>query len=410
MATSTSLNLRAVLKAALVRSGMDVPAREVSGLTEAAKALYVAGAAQTQAHGIVLYVVPADADIEPAVTDITFFLSALEGLSQSGTAVLPFPSHEVDPYRGLAPHVGVTSARARALHAIARGTVRVIVGSAAALLPRVTSPVRLLATALDLKPGQDIAPSDLAELLVDAGFTREDPADQHGEFAVRGGIVDIFPAGASRPVRLEFIGDTIETLRVYDPATQRSTGPIDQVAIVPLRDILDGRRDASIFDYLALAASARIVVDERDEVDASALKLVEQIDRSYRLILDGGADRTMPEAADEEPLISAEEWDELSEEEDPELLSERAELKVRRKASGSHRAADRRATSRRVPAMSRLRQPNSSWLADIAARLDQGTTLAARPRRRRCAGRCGIGDGRDEFDRRLPTRAIAAGR
>ena len=64
------------------------------------------------------------------------------------------------------------------------------------------------------------------------------------------------PAPAVRSAS-EFIGDTIETLRVYDPATQRSTGPIDQVAIVPLRDILDGRRDASIFDYLALAASAR---------------------------------------------------------------------------------------------------------------------------------------------------------
>src|SRR6185436_15980325 len=150
--------------------------------------------------------------------------------------VLPLPSHEVDPYRGMAPHVGVTSIRARALHAVASGTARIVVASAAALLPRITAPLRLLAASLDLKPGQDIAPTDLAELLVDAGFTREDPADEHGEFAVRGGIVDIFPAGEAHPTRLEFIGDTIETLRTYDPSTQRSIAPIDQIHIVPLRD------------------------------------------------------------------------------------------------------------------------------------------------------------------------------
>ena len=152
--------------------------------------------------------------------------------------ILPFPSHEVDPYRGLAPHVGVTSARARALHGIGAGTARVVVASAAALMPRISAPRRLLGAALDLKPGQEIAPTDLAELLIDAGFTREDPADEHGEFAVRGGIVDIFPAGEAQPVRLEFVGDTIESMRRYDPATQRSVESIDQVSIVPLQDVL----------------------------------------------------------------------------------------------------------------------------------------------------------------------------
>ena len=89
-------------------------------------------------------------------------------------------------------------------------------------------PDRLLAASIELKPGQDIAPLDLAELLVDAGFSREDPVDEHGEFALRGGILDLFPAGEALPVRLEFIGDTIESMRRYDAATQRSIRPIDQ--------------------------------------------------------------------------------------------------------------------------------------------------------------------------------------
>ena len=267
---------------------MDAPARLVSGLTPSAKALFVAAAAHAQPHGVVLYVVPGDADLEETCADVTFFLAALEGLAPSAAerAVLPFPSHEVDPYRGLAPHIGVTSVRARALYSIAQGTARVVIASAAAVLPRVTTPERMLGAALALKPGQDIAPLELAELLVDAGFTREDPADEHGEFAIRGGIADVFPAGEAHPVRLEFIGDTIETLRTYDPSTQRSIVPIDQMAIIPLRDVLDDNRGATIFDYLSRAGAARIIVSERDEVDANGTKILEQINQSYRDIVD----------------------------------------------------------------------------------------------------------------------------
>jgi transcription-repair coupling factor (superfamily II helicase) len=317
VATSTSLNLRAVLKTAVTRSGMDVPARVVSGLTPAAKALFVASAAHARPHAVILYVLPGDGELEEACSDVTFFLAALEGLTPAGVelAVLSYPSHEVDPYRGLAPHVGVTSARARVLHGIARGTARVVVASAAALLPRVSPPDQMLASAVELKPGQDIDPADLASRLVDAGFSREDPADQHGEFAVRGGIVDVFPAAATHPVRLEFIGDTIESLRTYDPSTQRSIAAIDQVSIIPLRDVLAGPkpsaasdtaaqdvvqgvspadRSATLFDYLAFAKDSQIIVSERDEVDANVAALFEQVQDSYRLAVDNAADTDVP--------------------------------------------------------------------------------------------------------------------
>ena len=303
MATSTSLNLRAVLKTAVTRSGMDTPARAASGLTPSAKALFVAAAAHAQPNGVALYIVPGDGDLEETCADVSFFLAALEGLTQAATerAVLPFPSHEVDPYRGLAPHIGVTSVRARALYAIAQGTARVVIASAAAILPRVSRPDRMLAASLTLKPGQDISPMDLAEHLVDAGFTREDPADEPGEFAIRGGIADVFPAGETHPVRLEFIGDTIETLRTYDPSTQRSIAPIDQMAIVPLRDVLQDDRAATLFDYLSRASSSRIIVSEPDEVDAHATKVLEQINHSYRDIVDNlaGADARAQSAAPE---------------------------------------------------------------------------------------------------------------
>ncbi len=269
MSTSTSLNLLALFKTALVRSGMDAPARAASGLTPPAKALYVAGAAHAIPRGAVLYVVPSDRDLEQTVADVTFFLSALEGLSPEAAerAVLPFPSHEIDPYRGMAPHFGVVSARARALYGLSAGTVRVVIASAPALAPRVSGPERLLNASIDLKPGLDIAPSDLGELLIDAGFTREDPADERGEFALRGGILDVYPASGGAPVRLEFLGDTIETLRTYDPATQRSIAPIDQLTVVPLRRST-GRR--SIRQHLRLSRACKGIQSPRLRARRSA--------------------------------------------------------------------------------------------------------------------------------------------
>jgi transcription-repair coupling factor (superfamily II helicase) len=285
---ASSLSLRALLKEAWTASGL-APARPVlGGLTPVAKALAVAGAA---AQGPCVVVVPADRDIEAFLSDVRFFLAAMEGLSDAAleAGVLAFPSPEVDPYRGLAPHFDVASTRARALHALATGQARVIVASAAALLPRLADPESLVAASLDLRPGADIDPILLAEVLVQAGFSREDPVDQHGEFSVRGGVADIFPAGARLPVRLEFVGDTIESIRQFDPATQRSVSTLDQITVVPVReqpDTLEARQDAppaTWFSYLGRTARTRLFVSEFDVVRETG-------DRRFTALLDSFQD------------------------------------------------------------------------------------------------------------------------
>jgi transcription-repair coupling factor (superfamily II helicase) len=259
----------------------------VSGPTASAKALLVAGLAPAEALSFV--VTPSDADVEQLTSDIRFFLVALEGLTESDAeqAVLPFPSHEVDPYRGLAPHFKVAAARARALHAMAAGTARVVVGSATALLPRISDPSRLLDASVELRPGLDIDPHDLAAVLVDAGFTREDPVDEHGEFCVRGGVVDVFPAADVQPVRLEFVGDTIESIRRYDAATQRSISALDQVTFVPLREVFPAGsngeidRTATIFDYITAASRPAYFVSEEEDVKTHAETFLAQVVASY---------------------------------------------------------------------------------------------------------------------------------
>jgi transcription-repair coupling factor (superfamily II helicase) len=306
--TSSSLTLRAVLKSAAGRLGMAVPAHRITGLTPPAKAML---ASATANRGRTLLVTSSDAEVDALTADARFFLSALEGLSDSEVerAVLPFPSHEIDPYRGLAPHFDIASARARVLHAVASGDARLVIASAAALLPKVSAPDRLAGVSITVTPGQDISPVDLGDLLASAGYTRQDPVDESGEFCVRGGVVDFYPAGAPEPIRLEFIGDTIESIRSYDPATQRSTASLDQASIEPLQELLgetdDPDRSATAFDYLWANGRPTVLVSEPEEVHAQGEKLTAQITASYEEALAKGT-RVPPPSA----LVMA--WDEVA--------------------------------------------------------------------------------------------------
>jgi transcription-repair coupling factor (superfamily II helicase) len=299
----SSLALTALLKSASTRAGLLDPAERVTGLSLSAQALYLAAGA---GPGTTVAVVPTDRAIDPMVSDARFFLAALEGLGERDVerAVLPFPSQEVDPYRGLAPHFDVASARARALHALCGGAARLIVASARALMPRVSAPERLVRASIDLRPGDDLSPQDLAALLVDAGFSGEDPVDEHGEYCVRGGVVDVFPAGDRHPIRLEFVGDTVESIRRFDPATQRSIQTLDHASIVPLREVYDvweepdrppGQdRAATFFDY-ARRGGTRFVVVEPDAVGEQGRAFETQIRASHADQVARGASVSVPE-------------------------------------------------------------------------------------------------------------------
>jgi transcription-repair coupling factor (superfamily II helicase) len=285
--TSSSLTLRALLKSASSRLGIGAAAPRVTGLTAPAKAMFAAAAA---GRARTVLVVPTDADVEKFTEDARFFLAALEGLSNAAVdrAVLPFPSHEVDPYRGLAPHFDIASARARVLHALTdgHGAARLVVASAAALLPRVSAPGRLSRVSLSLATGQEISPTDLGDLLAGAGYTRQDPVDESGEFCVRGGVVDFYPARASHPVRLEFMGDTIESIRSYDPATQRSLRSLEQASVEPLQELIVGDEDtpdrsATAIDYLSTSGRPLVLVSEPDEVRMQGEKVWAQVQASF---------------------------------------------------------------------------------------------------------------------------------
>ena len=276
---SGSLTLGTLLHDAARRAGLagGPPGRAdaLAGVTPPAQAL---AAAALAGAGPVVLVVPRDSDVDEMTADVRFHLRALEGLGEVDLdrGVLPFPSREVDPYRGIAPHMGILSARARALSALAGGRARVVVASAPAILPRLSAPERLLAAVVDLEVGGTSTPGDLADRLADAGFSHADPVETHGEFCGRGGVVDLFPAGDAYPVRVEFAGDSVESLRRFDPATQRSVATLDRVSAVPLRDQFEPPgggeweldRGAVFHDY-AERGGARFVVSEPVDTEES---------------------------------------------------------------------------------------------------------------------------------------------
>jgi transcription-repair coupling factor (superfamily II helicase) len=294
--SATFLALQSILLAAAQRSGLTRDVHHVTGLDGAARALAVAATAVRVRPRPTLVIMPTDAAIDTMVDDARFLLSALEGLSTDAVerVVLPLPSLQVDPYRGLAPHFRAASSRAQALHALASGQARIVVASAAALLPRVAPPIALRSLSTTLKPGLDYSPDDLVQMLIDGGYQRQDPVDEHGEYCLRGGILDIFGAGEAQPIRLEFAGDTIESIRRVDAATQRSIESLDQYTVVPVRDFSGHDVDtaelptSSLFDYLA---HATLLVVEADDVREQMVQAWERVQSSYRDLSEGERDR-----------------------------------------------------------------------------------------------------------------------
>jgi transcription-repair coupling factor (superfamily II helicase) len=370
MSTAPSLALRSLLTGVIRETGLQSPTRRLSGATSPVRALAVAAAAKRMPEGTVLLVLPTDADIESAVGDICFFLGVLEGSADTVVSqqVLPFPSTQVDPYRGFQPHLKVASARARVLHSLANGTARVVVASAAALLTKVPEPAAILLSSCEIKPGVDLDPHELANTLVMGGYEAADPVDAHGEFGRRGGIFDVFPAGEELPIRIEFIGDSVESVRRFDPSTQRSVETLDRFGIVPVREpVGSGTFTSNLFQFLR-TRDAQIWVSEPTDVDSHVKTAWEQITTSYSDAVErhrGGPEPLLP--AD---LILSE--DELKAELANAVLVEELAIEEPSLAGGTATFALRASADRKVPPLQVSVQPTAvfhgripDWIADV---------------------------------------------
>lgn len=155
---------------------------------------------------------------------------------QLKTSVLP--SFDVSPFSGLYPNARIMSARVRwAFEAQSPGLRHFFIASAEALTQRTLPPASLKSHTLVFKRNEEL-PSDFARVFERMGFQSAPVVEDEGTFAIRGGIVDIFSPAHLRPVRVELFGDTVESIRFFNPETQRSEDVTDSFTVIPPREIL----------------------------------------------------------------------------------------------------------------------------------------------------------------------------
>ncbi|GLW60183.1 transcription-repair-coupling factor [Hydrogenophilus thermoluteolus] len=160
--------------------------------------------------------------------ELTFFAPMLR--------VCHFPDWETLPYDPFSPHQDLISERLATLFAITQQGVDVVVTSVAAALPRLTPPAFVAGRMFRIRKGETL---DLAAFKAQLTLAGYEPAAQvlrPGEFAIRGGIIDLYPMGAALPYRLELFDDEIETIKTFDPDTQRTLYPVEAIELLPARE------------------------------------------------------------------------------------------------------------------------------------------------------------------------------
>jgi transcription-repair coupling factor (superfamily II helicase) len=229
----------------------------ISGLTSSTKALVVAGVAHQLSRPVVVLTSDNETAAHLQRTTSTF-CAWLEPLSSP--AVLTLPALDCSPYEGRSPHAEILEQRAVTLWNVARGRTRVLYVPVAAAPGRFRERALYSSLALELKVGDELDLDDLMEHLGGVGYERGEPVSDVGQFSVRGGIVDIFPPEAEWPFRLEFSGDQIESLREFDPDTQRSRKPVPAALLLPLSEI---KRSRQFFEKLIRALEKRAIPRRR---------------------------------------------------------------------------------------------------------------------------------------------------
>jgi transcription-repair coupling factor (superfamily II helicase) len=204
----------------------------VSGLTPTAKALLLVLLQKVTERPLI--VVVADNRVLEEFVPVLQAFSELIGTEPG--SVVALPTRDVLPFQNLSPHPEIQEERAVALWKIATGAVSIVVSPIAATALRLRSAEYYADLARVLRRGETLDPEPLLRHLNTVGYTSTDVVEMPGEYALRGGILDVYPPEADRPLRVEFFGDEIESIRKFDPATQRSSHPTDEAVLLPLTE------------------------------------------------------------------------------------------------------------------------------------------------------------------------------
>ena len=182
-----------------------------------------------------LAVVPREADA----------LAWLEAASLLGRAAEHLPAPALTPYHEADPPLPLAAQEALVLDRIRRADVAALVVTPRALFRRLPTPAALARATIEIAPGEEHDVDTLARHLSAHGYRRVDLVSEVGEFAVRGGVFDLFPPGEPAPLRLDLFGDTVESLRRFSPEDQRSRGAVERLRVLPVRVFRGGAEQAA---------------------------------------------------------------------------------------------------------------------------------------------------------------------
>src|SRR5438034_294629 len=205
----------------------------VSGLTPTAKALLLV-LLQRAADRPLILVGSDNRSMEDFVPLLQAFCE-LTGAADPET-IVALPTRDVLPFQNLSPHPELQEERAVALWKIATGAVSIIVSPITATALRLRSAEYYADLARIVRRGDTFDTDPLLRHLNTVGYTSTDVVEMPGEYALRGGILDVYSPEADRPLRIEFFGDEVESIRKFDPATQRSANPVDEAVLLPLTE------------------------------------------------------------------------------------------------------------------------------------------------------------------------------
>jgi transcription-repair coupling factor (superfamily II helicase) len=205
----------------------------LAGLTDSAKALLVPLAAAELGRPAIL-LVESNQRAEALLEPVRYFYRAITG--KPGRRVAHLPSHEVLPYENRSLHAEISEDRAVALWRFATGEADLLIAPVQAALWRYREPDFYRQLARTIARDESIPHEELLGFLSSAGYDKQVTCEMPGQYAVRGGIIDIFSPEAPQPVRVELLGDTIESIRAFDPGTQRSTNPVERATLLPLTE------------------------------------------------------------------------------------------------------------------------------------------------------------------------------
>jgi transcription-repair coupling factor (superfamily II helicase) len=221
----------------------------VSGLSEGARPFAVS-LIRLRTELPLCVILSSNAELDRYKREIPLFSNLIAG-AERPLAIATLPSLETGPYTGLSPHLEVLSERVNALARLVLGDVDILLTTTEGFSFFVPAPRVFSSWVRTVRQGEEVLREELIDFLARAGYRRRDMAGEPGDFSIRGGILDICPPSAEGGVRLEFSGDAVDSIRRFDPGSQRSTTAAESARIVPIREFLINRDSAERFRRLA---------------------------------------------------------------------------------------------------------------------------------------------------------------